>query len=145
MTVADPVEDRPRRRPGGRGKESRRARLAPGTYDGVTDEEIFDRDRWLCQMPVCLHPLSRALYPNDHGDKSTSDPWRATIEHVMRLIDGGADDAANKIAAHHACNAAASDDDSGRRMSYTIGSVPELVALLNKVLGALLNHRPASP
>lgn len=130
MTLADPLEEPARRRAGGRGKDSRRARLAPGTYDGVTDWEIFDRAGWMCQMEVCLHPLSRALYPNDHGDKSTSDPWRATIEHVVRLVDGGTDDAENKIAAHHACNAAASADDYGARMRYTIGSaVPGLAGL----------------
>jgi hypothetical protein len=89
-------------------------------------------------MEVCLHPASRALYPNDRGNATTSDPWRSTIEHVVRLTDGGRDDAENKIAAHHACNAAASDDEHGRRMSYTIGSVPELAARLHAVLARLL-------
>lgn len=32
-------------------------------YDGVTDEQIYDRDGWQCQLPECLCPDGRAIDP----------------------------------------------------------------------------------
>ena len=81
----------------------RRARKGAGkTYDGVTDEQIFERDRWECQMPACLHTAGRAIEPQlDHG------PWRRSVDHIVPLSRGGSDRQGNKRAAHLKCNVAA--------------------------------------
>lgn len=89
------------RRLGGKRRRSRR-RNGP-TYDGVTDRQILERDGYECQMPACLHPDGRAILP----DLLPDDPWRASIDHVVQVADGGADNAANKRAAHAECNVAA--------------------------------------
>jgi len=87
----------------------RRAGNDAYTYDGVTDEEIYERDRWKCRMPACLHPESRQLYPG----LALDDPWRASIDHVVPLSEGGTDTADNKRAAHHHCN-----EVHGRPLGY---------------------------
>ena len=80
-------------------------------YDGVTDEQVYERDEWQCRMPACLHPESRQLYPA----LALDDPWRASIDHVIPLRDGGADTADNKRAAHQHCNGVAGYQPRGMR------------------------------
>lgn len=89
------VHDRTRR--GGRG------------YDGVTDAEIYRRDKWVCLMPACLCPDGRAIDP---GLAGIQEPWAPSIDHIVPLALGGLDNARNKRAAHAKCN---HEDNSGRQ------------------------------
>lgn len=80
-------------------KASSRARKARVrmTWDGVTDQQIFERDGWECRIPGCtLGPILRGL------------PWPGqfspSIDHIIPLSLGGTDTAPNKRAAHLACN-----------------------------------------
>lgn len=96
----------------------RRAGSESYTYDGVADEQVYERDRWQCQMPACLHPGSRGLHPG----LALDDPWRASIDHVIPLREGGPDTADNKRAAHQHCNMA--HDYQPRGMRQRLASAP---------------------
>jgi 5-methylcytosine-specific restriction endonuclease McrA len=64
------------------------------TYDGVTDAEILERDRWRCG--ICGKRIGKSFrYPH---------PRSKSIDHVIPLSEGGDDTAANKRAAHLDCN-----------------------------------------
>jgi 5-methylcytosine-specific restriction endonuclease McrA len=77
---------------------ARRLRHAE-SWDGITDEEILERDGWRCQIPGCKRrPIRRNLkYPN---------PRSKSIDHIVPLSLGGDDTAVNKRAAHLGCNLA---------------------------------------
>lgn len=77
---------------------ARRLRHAQ-TWDGITDEEILERDGWRCQIPGCTRrPIRKdAKYPH---------PRSKSIDHIVPLSLGGDDIAANKRAAHLGCNVA---------------------------------------
>jgi len=74
---------------------SRRRRLRHAlTWDGVSDNEILERDGWRCG--VCHKKINPELkYPHL---KSRS------VDHVIPLSEGGDDTAINKRAAHLRCN-----------------------------------------
>ncbi len=74
---------------------SRRRRLRHAlTWDGVTDQQILDRDNRRCH--ICRKKINpRWRYP-DKRSKS--------VDHVVPLSQGGDDTAANKRAAHLGCN-----------------------------------------
>lgn len=79
-------------------KASTRARKAQRrlTWDGVTDQQIFGRDGWVCRIPGCGRPIQPGLrHP---------DPMSASVDHIVPLSRGGDDVAANKRAAHLVCN-----------------------------------------
>lgn len=82
-------------------RNKRLRRLGGGTYDGVTGRAIFERDGWKCQMPVCHCRQGRDL---DRALLGAAGPGAPTVDHIIRLSDGGADNAANKRAAHFYCN-----------------------------------------
>lgn len=64
------------------------------TWDGVTDAEILERDRWRCG--ICRKAIGRKFkWPH---------PRSASIDHIIPLSEGGDDTAGNKRAAHLACN-----------------------------------------
>ena len=64
------------------------------TWDGVTDEQILQRDRWRCG--ICGKVIGKSFrYPH---------PRSKSIDHVVPLTEGGDDTAANKRAAHLGCN-----------------------------------------
>ena len=88
----------------------RRLALNAAGYDGVTDDEIRDRDCWLCQLPVCLYG-SRRIYRN----RKYPDGRSPSIDHIVPISHGGSDTALNKRAAHLACNASRGNtpDDQG--------------------------------
>lgn len=77
---------------------ARRA-LVASSWDGVTDQQIFARDDWECQIAGCgLGPLRRdLLWP---------DALSPSIDHLVPLSLGGTDIASNKRAAHLYCNVA---------------------------------------
>jgi len=77
---------------------ARRLRRAE-SWDGITDEEILERDGWRCQIPGCKRrPIRRDLkYPH---------PRSKSIDHIIPLSLGGDDTAVNKRAAHLGCNLA---------------------------------------
>jgi len=72
------------------------------TWDGITDEEILERDGWRCQIPGCKRrPIRKdAAYPH---------PRSKSIDHIVPLSLGGDDTAVNKRAAHLGCNLARSN------------------------------------
>jgi 5-methylcytosine-specific restriction endonuclease McrA len=64
------------------------------TWDGVTDAEIMERDRWRCG--ICGKRIGKSYkYPH---------PRSKSIDHIVPLSQGGSDTAANKRAAHLDCN-----------------------------------------
>lgn len=79
--------------------------LAVGAED-FKDEEIFERDGWVCQL--CFELVDKAL------------PWphlmSKTLDHVMPVVRGGAHTRANTQLAHLTCNVSKKD------------SMPEVVA-----------------
>ena len=77
---------------------TRRLRHAQ-TWDGITDEEILERDGWRCQIPGCKRrPIRRDVsYPHLRSK---------SIDHIIPLSLGGDDMAVNKRAAHLGCNMA---------------------------------------
>lgn len=107
---ADTAKHTPRKRHYIRAR--RRARKGAGkTYDGITDEQIYERDEWACQMVTCLCPTGRAI-----NSSLAEGPWRRSIDHILARSRGGPDTAANKRAAHLRCNMAvrANGDGSGQ-------------------------------
>lgn len=77
---------------------ARRLRHAQ-TWDGITDEEILERDGWRCQIPGCKRRPIRKDVKHPH-------PRSKSIDHVIPLSHGGDDTAVNKRAAHLGCNLA---------------------------------------
>lgn len=105
---------------------SRRRRLRHAeTWDGITDQEILERDGWRCG--ICRKRIGRKYeYPH---------PRSASIDHLVPIARGGDDVEANKQAAHLACNRAKRDDMSGgvqlqipilepRRVTEAVGASP---------------------
>ena len=80
---------------------ARRLRHAQ-TWDGITDEEILERDGWRCQIPGCKRrPIRKDLkYPHLRSK---------SVDHIVPLSHGGDDTAENKRAAHLGCNMARSN------------------------------------
>jgi len=115
------VRDRQRR--GGRG------------YDGITDEQIYRRDKWVCMMGECVCPDGTVIDPALLG---TGDPWAPSVDHVIPLRDGGLDSAANKRAAHRRCNNNANEQDQQDLASAGAGwrSPAPLTWTLGDVLAA---------
>jgi hypothetical protein len=74
------------------------------TWDGITDEEIIERDGWRCRMPSCSF-RSRVI----PRDARYGDPRYRTADHIVPLSLGGDDTAVNKRAAHSRCNTARSN------------------------------------
>lgn len=71
----------------------RRGPTSPG-WAPYSDREIFERDDWICQ--ICFVRIDRAV--------SRTHPDGATIDHVIPLSKGGADEPGNVVAAHWRCN-----------------------------------------
>lgn len=64
------------------------------TYDGYLDSEIFDRDGWVCW--ICSEDIDPSL--------SHPEPMSGSIDHVLPLSLGGADNRQNVKASHLICN-----------------------------------------
>lgn len=62
----------------------------------VDRQEIFERDRWVCQLCGMRIPNS-ALYP---------DPLSASLDHILPLAEGGTHEPSNCQASHLRCNLA---------------------------------------
>jgi predicted nucleic acid-binding Zn ribbon protein len=78
------------------GRERARRRRSGTSECDYTDQEIFERDRWQCHL--CGMTIRKGL--------SRMHPRGATIDHLLPLILGGEDVAANVAAAHRECNVA---------------------------------------
>jgi hypothetical protein len=77
--------------------KSRARRLQQAlTWDGVSDDQILDRDGWRC------HICHRKIKPTPRNPH----PKSRSIDHIVPLSEGGDDTAANKRAAHLGCNMA---------------------------------------
>lgn len=75
--------------------ESRRR--VPGMRAALyADREIFERDGWTCQIAGCGKPVDRTA--------GRRHPLGATIDHVIPLSRGGADEPGNVVTAHWRCN-----------------------------------------
>jgi hypothetical protein len=82
------------------------------TGDGVTDEQILERDRWTCRMDTCIYG-SRRINPK----RKYPDQRSASIDHIVPLALGGDDTAFNKRAAHLGCNMARGIGRPGEQMT----------------------------
>jgi 5-methylcytosine-specific restriction endonuclease McrA len=75
-------------------KRQRRAALRNVERVRYIDTDIYERDRWCCQL--CGLPIDRgAKYP---------DPMSRSIDHVVPISLGGGDTPTNVQAAHLTCN-----------------------------------------
>lgn len=83
----------------GRSRTSARARRAivASTWDGVTDEQIWERDSWKCLIPGCKLGLVRR-------DRKYPHPLSPSVDHIAPLSRGGTDISQNKRSAHLVCN-----------------------------------------
>lgn len=126
-----PTEAEKRERSRARDREKRGGR----GYDGIPDEQVYHRDKWVCMMPECLCPDGTAI---DRALLGTGDPWAPSIDHVVPLRDGGLDNARNKRAAHIRCNNNANTRDQQDLTAAGCGSRQPyaLTATVGDVLGS---------
>ena len=80
-------------------KQRRRARKRNAYVADVNRAEIFERDKWTCQL--CHDPLDM--------DASVPHPLAPTIDHIIPLAADGTHEPANVQAAHFLCNAQKGD------------------------------------
>lgn len=99
------------RRSGYKAKSRRRALRCALSWDGITDQEILDRDRWRCH--ICRERISQK-YRHPH-------PRSASIDHLIPLSQGGDDTAVNKQAAHLGCNVRRSNRGGGEQLALLSG------------------------
>lgn len=91
---------------------------------------VFEAAQWKCQMPVCIAD-TRDL---DLELRGVDSPWMPTIDHVVRLADGGSNNIANLRAAHRACNEHAGRQDE-RNSGYLIRErYPDLEWLVREIV-----------
>lgn len=77
------------------------------TWDGVTDAQILERDRWMCG--ICHKRIGKTFkYPH---------PRSASIDHIVPLSQGGDHTAANKRAAHLGCNCGRMNRGGGEQLA----------------------------
>ncbi len=74
---------------------ARRARLNGVGYEAFDPVEIYERDRWMCQ--ICHKRISRRL--------RSPHPMSVSIDHIVPVSQGGDHVRANVRAAHMGCNA----------------------------------------
>ncbi|MFC8547296.1 HNH endonuclease [Streptomyces sp. NPDC057273] len=75
-------------------KDKRRALERNAFVAPVNRTEVYERDRWTCQL--CHEPVARAeVVPH---------PQAPTIDHVIPLAKGGTHEPANVQCAHFMCN-----------------------------------------
>ncbi len=88
-------------------RNRRRLRVRAETWDGVTDEQILERDRWRCG--ICRKVIGKSFkYPH---------PRSKSVDHVIPLSQGGDDTAANKRAAHLSCNQGRMNRGGGEQLA----------------------------
>lgn len=63
-------------------------------YDEFTDDEIFERDKWICQ--ICFEPVD--------SDLKWPDPMSKSLDHKVPLSKGGHHLRSNCRLAHVTCN-----------------------------------------
>jgi 5-methylcytosine-specific restriction endonuclease McrA len=66
-------------------------------------DEVFERDEYRCQMPVCLaeqRGFSRAI----DMSQPESSLWAPTLDHIRPRSRGGPSHKGNLRAAHRSCN-----------------------------------------
>ena len=112
-----------------------RAKRGGRGYDGVSDERIFARDKWVCLMPECVCPEGRAI---DRELAGTGGEWAPSVDHIIPLSEGGADSARNKRAAHARCNNSA--NEAAQRELGDPGSPREPVPLAWTIGDALADQ-----
>ena len=84
-----------------------RLRVHAETWDGVTDEQIMERDRWRCG--ICGKRIGKSYkYPH---------PRSKSIDHLIPISQGGDDKAPNKRAAHLACNCGRMNRGGGEQLA----------------------------
>lgn len=90
----------------------RRRRLRHATtWDGVTDAEILERDRWTCG--ICRKRIGKSFrYPH---------PRSASVDHLLPLSLGGDDTALNKRATHLSCNISRNAGKPGEQLPLPFG------------------------
>lgn len=105
------------------------------TWDGITDDEILERDGWRCQIPGCKRrPIRRDLkYPHLRSK---------SIDHIIPLSLGGDDTSTNKRAAHLGCNMARGNQ-MGEEQVALFGSLREPPLVTRTASGATI--RPPLP
>jgi hypothetical protein len=111
----------------------KRLKLKRRSYDGVTDEQIYDRDNWQCQLPECLHPEDEGGRAIDPALRGTNGLWTPAIHHIKPLSAGGLSNAANKQAAHSRCSSMANRD--AQMAAARISTDPEPGAVQVRLLG----------
>ncbi len=107
------------------------------TWDGITDEEILERDGWRCQIPGCKRrPIRKDVsYPHSRSK---------SIDHIIPLSLGGDDTAVNKRAAHLGCNLARGNK-AGLEQVALFGVIREPPLMTRTVSGAKAQRPPKPP
>lgn len=89
---AQPVEYRRDKYAAGKRRRQYRLRAIPS--ERIVPSVVYERDGWICQL--CREPVDRTLpYP---------DPMSPSLDHVIRLADGGGHLMDNVQLAHLHCN-----------------------------------------
>jgi len=107
-------KDRPKSNGAGRVAARRRRRMRhQATWDRITDQQILERDKWMCW--ICKRRIGKTFkYPH---------PRSASIDHLLPLSLGGDDTAFNKKAAHLRCNMARGNGRPGEQLPLGIAAL----------------------
>lgn len=83
----------------------RRSRKRENGVEFYRDEDIYDRDNWICQL--CGKPIDpNAEHRNEDGSLNL---WYKNIDHIIPISKGGADAPHNVQASHFRCNVSKSN------------------------------------
>ncbi len=80
-------------------RDRRRARKKAAYVAPVHRKDIYERDRWQCQ--ICNEDVDR--------EAEVPHPWAAVIDHVIPLAKGGTHQPSNVQCAHYWCNSVKGD------------------------------------
>ncbi len=88
-------------------RHRRRVRLQQRPFEKFHNEEIFDRDRWVCG--ICKTRISRKLvWPH---------PRSVSLDHIIPVSQGGPHTRANCRAAHLICNTIRNNKGGGEQLA----------------------------
>lgn len=85
----------------------RRMLLRVATLETFHPSEVFERDRWICQ--ICKRPVDATI--------KWPDPMSPSLDHIVPISEGGEHTRANCRLAHLRCNTARGNRGGGEQLA----------------------------